>query len=152
MPYPFEETLPVEGLLVPARLPGGDMIVWSPDGKLGSNLVQVEVGAECQVPEAQKGSGRLDLIVVGARQLFDIAECLTTVALFRDNIAGLNWEYTYHSFPQHAGQEEGATCVAAISSSNVCGTVANFNRGLGCMGADLGAQTFSPVRIHSILC
>ena len=66
----------VEGLLVPARLPDGDMIVRSPDGKLGSNLVQVEVGAECQVPEAQKGSGRLDLIVVGAQQLFDIAECL----------------------------------------------------------------------------
>ena len=64
----------MEGLLVPARLPDGDMIVWSLDGKLGSNLVQVEVGAECQVPEAQKGSGRLDLIVVGAQQLFDIAE------------------------------------------------------------------------------
>ncbi len=65
MSYPFEKALPVEGLLVSARLPDGDIIVWSLGGKSCPNLVQVEVGAEGQVPEAQKGSGRLDLIPVG---------------------------------------------------------------------------------------
>lgn len=74
MPCPFQETLPVEGLLVPARLPDGDMIVRSLDCQLRPNLVQIEVGAERQVPEAQKGGGRLDLVVIGPQQLFDIAE------------------------------------------------------------------------------
>jgi hypothetical protein len=74
MPCPFQETLPVEGLLVPARLSDGDAIVWSLDGKLSPNLVQVEVDTERQVPEAQECSGRLDLVVIGPQQLFDITE------------------------------------------------------------------------------
>ena len=74
MPCPLQEALPMKGLLVPARLPDGDMIIWPLDGQLCPNLVQVEVGAECRVPEAQKGSGRLDLVVIGPQKLSDITE------------------------------------------------------------------------------